>query len=65
MYSTLFGIGKLIFGATMEGLVMLAIALVAFLWIARSFRQEVDSGLVQNVGTGMAPRQTALPERAT
>jgi SSS family solute:Na+ symporter len=60
VYSTLFGIGKLIFGATTEGLIMLAIALVAFLWIARSFRQEVDSGLVENVSTGMAPRQTAL-----
>jgi SSS family solute:Na+ symporter len=63
VYSTLFGIGKLIFGATTEGIIMLAIALVAFLWIARSFRQEQDSGLVENVGTGMAPRQQAL--RAT
>ncbi len=60
VYSTLFGIGKLIFGATMEGLIMLAIALVAFLWIARSFRQEQDSGLVENVSTGMGPRQQSL-----
>ena len=60
VYSTLFGIGKLIFGATMEGLIMLAIALVAFLWIARSFRQEQDSGLVKDVGTGMAPRQVPV-----
>ncbi len=60
VYSTLFGIGKLIFGATMEGVIMLAIALVAFLWIARSFRQEQDSGLVENVSTGMAPRQQSL-----
>ena len=60
VYSTLFGIGKLIFGATMEGIIMLAIALVAFLWIARSFRQEEDSGLVKDVGTGMAPRQVPV-----
>jgi len=62
VYSTLFGIGKLIFGATMEGVIMLAIALVAFLWIARSFRQEQDSGLVENVSTGMAPRQVPVAD---
>ncbi|MFN2604086.1 MAG: sodium:solute symporter family protein [Gemmatimonadaceae bacterium] len=60
VYATLFGIGKLIFGAMTEGIIMLAIALVAFLWIARSFRQESDAGLVENVSTGMAPRQSAL-----
>jgi len=40
VYSSLFGIGKLILGDTVEGLVMLAIAVVAFAWIARSFREE-------------------------
>jgi SSS family solute:Na+ symporter len=59
VYSTLFGIGKLIFGHTAQGLIMLAVAAVAFLWIARSFRQE-DQGLTEDVGTGMGPRQTAL-----
>jgi len=40
VYSTLFGIGKLILGNMVPGLVMLAIAVVAFSWIARSFREE-------------------------
>ena len=44
VYSTLFGIGKLIFGQTMTGIIMLAIALVAFLWISRSFRGAGSSG---------------------
>jgi SSS family solute:Na+ symporter len=40
VYATLFGIGKVIFGYTTEGLVMLAIAAAAFYWISRSFRNE-------------------------
>ena len=40
VYATLFGIGKLIFGATLLGLGLLALALLAFLWIARSFKSE-------------------------
>ena len=40
VYSTLFGIGKLIFGETGTGLSLLAVAAVAFAWIARSFRTE-------------------------
>jgi hypothetical protein len=40
VYSTLFGIGKIILGSLLPGLVMLAIAAVAFSWIARSFREE-------------------------
>jgi solute:Na+ symporter, SSS family len=40
VYSTLFGIGKIILGNLLPGLVMLAIAAVAFAWIARSFREE-------------------------
>jgi solute:Na+ symporter, SSS family len=40
VYSTLFGIGKIIFGEAMLGLGLLAIALAAFLWIARAFRSE-------------------------
>ena len=38
--ATLFGIGKMIFGETMQALIMLAVAAAAFLWIARSFRQD-------------------------
>jgi solute:Na+ symporter, SSS family len=40
VYSSLFGIGKLVLGNIVEGLVMLVIALIAFTWIARSFREE-------------------------
>ena len=40
VYSTLFGIGKVVLGDLLPGLVMLAIAVIAFSWIARSFREE-------------------------
>ncbi len=40
VYSSLFGIGKLVLGNLAQGLLMLAIAVVAFSWIARSFREE-------------------------
>jgi len=40
VYASLFGIGKLVLGDIVQGLVMLVIAVLAFLWIARSFREE-------------------------
>jgi solute:Na+ symporter, SSS family len=40
VYATLFGIGKLIFGDTALGLGMLGVAVLAFAWIARSFRTD-------------------------
>jgi hypothetical protein len=40
VYTSLFGIGKLVFGEWTTGLVLLAVAAVAFAWIARSFREE-------------------------
>jgi len=40
VYATLFGIGKLVFGYTGMGVVMLAVAASAFYWISRSFRGE-------------------------
>jgi len=40
VYATLFGIGKLVFGYTGTGIVMLAVAAVAFYWISQSFRSE-------------------------
>jgi hypothetical protein len=40
VYSSLFGIGKLVLGDIVQGLVMLVIAVAAFSWIARSFREE-------------------------
>jgi SSS family solute:Na+ symporter len=43
VYASLFGVGKLIFGEYMTGAIMLVVALLAFLWIARAFREE-DAG---------------------
>ena len=43
VYASLFGVGKLIFGEMLTGTVMLIVALLAFLWIARAFREE-DAG---------------------
>jgi Na+/proline symporter len=40
VYASLFGIGKVVFGYTGTGLVMLAVAAAAFAWIARSFRND-------------------------
>jgi Na+/proline symporter len=40
VYSTLFGLGKLVFGQIGTGLTLLAVAIVAFAWIARSFRSD-------------------------
>jgi len=40
VYSSLFGIGKVIFGDLGIGLALLAIALIAFVFISRSFRGE-------------------------
>jgi Na+/proline symporter len=51
-YATLFGIGKLIFGPLSTGFIMLAVAAVAFAWIARSFRQETPPDLRAVPGTG-------------
>lgn len=42
VYGTLFGTGKIIFGYMEQGLGLLALALVAFIWIARSFRSETS-----------------------
>jgi SSS family solute:Na+ symporter len=37
VYATLFGIGKIVFGEWVAGAILVAIAAVAFAWIARSF----------------------------
>jgi Na+/proline symporter len=44
VYASLFGIGKLIFGETVRGIVLLAIAAVALFWISRSFRESALTG---------------------
>ncbi|HXC24886.1 MAG TPA: hypothetical protein VNU46_03150, partial [Gemmatimonadaceae bacterium] len=43
VYTTLFGIGKLIFGETAIGMTLLILAALSFAWIARSFRSEAES----------------------
>jgi hypothetical protein len=40
VYSSLFGIGKIVFGEVGTGVGLLILALIAFTWIARSFRNE-------------------------
>ena len=40
VYCSLFGIGKIIFGETMTGIILIVVALGAFAWIARSFRES-------------------------
>jgi len=40
VYSSLFGIGRLVLGDVVEGLVLLVLAVASFAWIARSFREE-------------------------
>ena len=42
VYGTLFGIGKLVFGEIGAGLGLLAIAVLAFGWIAKNFESEAD-----------------------
>jgi len=43
VYASLFGIGKVVFGDTALGIGLLAVAGFAFLWIARSFREETPT----------------------
>jgi len=60
VYSTLFGIGKLVFGEIGVGLLLLAIAAAAFAWIARSFVGDgtQQPGRVTDMPT--APRREAV-----
>jgi Na+/proline symporter len=44
VYASLFGIGKIVFGELGTGIVLLVIAVGAFLWIAKAFREE-DAGV--------------------
>jgi hypothetical protein len=56
VYTTLFGIGKLIFGETMAGALLLVIAAAAFAWIARSFQNDQAEGLVKGLGLDTAAK---------
>jgi Na+/proline symporter len=51
VYSTLFGIGKIVFGDTALGLGMLVIGVAAFAWIARSFQSEMLPPSTSPAGT--------------
>jgi hypothetical protein len=54
VYCTLFGLGKLIFGQLGMGLGLLAVAVVAFAWIARSFRSDrLASNTVPEAGAAV------------
>ena len=59
VYASLFGIGKIVFGYVGVGLAMLALAAVAFAWIARSFRSEPP---VRTPATGGRPAPLVTPE---
>jgi solute:Na+ symporter, SSS family len=52
VYTTLFGIGKLVFGDLGLGFGLLVVAVLAFAWIARSFRSEPP---VRTPATGGRP----------
>jgi solute:Na+ symporter, SSS family len=40
VYAFLFGIGRIVFGATLSGLALLAVGMVAFAWIGRNLARE-------------------------
>jgi Na+/proline symporter len=61
VYASLFGIGKLIFGETTSGIIMLVVAALAFAWIARAFREE-DAG--ERAQAANVAKATAESERA-
>ncbi|MGH7718385.1 MAG: sodium:solute symporter family protein [Gemmatimonadaceae bacterium] len=43
VYGSLFGIGKLVFGESLFGFLLLGVAALAFAWIARALREELPS----------------------
>ena len=63
VYASLFGIGKLIFGETVTGVVMLVVAALAFAWIARAFREEDAGERAQAANVALA-RDRAAADRA-
>jgi Na+/proline symporter len=64
VYSSLFGIGKLIFGQTLTAVVLFAIAAAAFAWISRSFRNTGGSGESERsriAREAVSPAESGLP----
>jgi hypothetical protein len=55
VYSTLFGLGKLVFGQMGSGLGLLAIAAGAFAWIARSFTGDGANAEAPNEARSAVP----------
>jgi Na+/proline symporter len=55
VYTSLFGIGKIVFGDLGSGLAMLAVAAASFAWIARSFRSEGSGPQPAAAPSGAAP----------
>lgn len=51
VYSTLFGLGKIVFGDVALGLGMLVVGVAAFAWIARSFQSEMLPPSTSPAGT--------------
>jgi Na+/proline symporter len=49
VYASLFGIGKIVLGDLLQGLVMLAVAIISFAWIARSFREDATLPAVGDI----------------
>jgi hypothetical protein len=61
VYATLFGIGKLVFGEMAAGFAFLAVAALAFAWIARSFREETRAGVVAPATAPLAAKEPRMP----
>jgi Na+/proline symporter len=54
VYGSLFGIGKIIFGELGTGIMLLAVAAIAFTWIARSLREESPPPMLRAQPEAMA-----------
>jgi SSS family solute:Na+ symporter len=61
-YSTLFGIGKLVFGATLEGMSLLAVAGMAFAWIGWSFRGFEAGGARSYISASSRREEWLVPK---
>ena len=55
VYSTLFGLGKLVFGDVTRGALLMVVAAAAFGWIARAFRSDRMAGEQPTEGAAAVP----------
>jgi solute:Na+ symporter, SSS family len=58
VYSTLFGMGRIIFGQPLEGAVLLVVAALAFAWIARSLSEPETPRPSEGTGRSAEPVTT-------